>query len=132
MFKNKPWNYWTTRKLTLIISIIAVITYITINIILSVKGISLSDVLTEQVFIYFTALPISGCAITIAKVIKGKSNTDKDEINIESEAEEEIDSKREESEENVKEIESDSEEEFDEEEDTILENKFQKIRGKRI
>lgn len=133
MFKNKPWKYWTTRKVCLILSILGVIVYVTINIVLNIKGIILPDTLTDRVFDYLTALPLTTCAITIAKVVKGKSNTDKDEINIESEAEEEIDSKREESEENVKEIESDSEEEVDEEEDTILENKFQKIiRGKRI
>lgn len=104
MFKNKPWKSWTTRKITLIFSIFAVIAYIITAIILTIHETPLSDTLTEQIFIYFTALPLSGCAITIAKVVKGKTNTDKDEI--ESESEEYIETIRDESNEYVKEVDS--------------------------
>ena len=106
MFKNIPWKNWKTRKITLMFSIFAVIAYTVTDIVLTIKGTPLDAVLTEQVFIYFTALPVTGCAITIAKVVKGKTNTDIDEIHLESKLEEEIDFKREESDEVVEEVES--------------------------
>lgn len=79
MFKNKPWKSWKTRKVTLMFSIFAVIAYTVTAIVLTINETPLDATLTEQVFIYFTALPVTGCAITIAKVVKGKSNTDADE-----------------------------------------------------
>lgn len=127
MFENKPWKNWTTRKVTLICSIIAVCAYTIIDIIMTFFDKPLDATLTEQVFIYFTALPISGCAITIAKVVKGKTNSDADEtllhkvsefINIESEAdgeseaEDDIDLAREQANENVKEISETEEQPF--------------------
>lgn len=73
---NKPWKEWKTRKTTLIFSVLCVCVYIVIGIVMGFLGKSLDGTLTEQVFSFFKWLVITGCAITISKVCKGKTNSD--------------------------------------------------------
>lgn len=77
--KNKPWKEWKTRKTVLIFSVLCVCTYTVFGIILAFADKSLDSSLTEQLFSFFKWLVVTGCAITISKVFKGKTNTDCDE-----------------------------------------------------
>lgn len=79
MFKDKPWKEWKTRKTVLIFSVLCVCAYTVFGIILAFADKSLDSALTEQLFSFFKWLVVTGCAITISKVFKGKTNTDCDE-----------------------------------------------------
>ena len=80
---NKPWKEWKTRKITLIFSVLCICTYIIIGIVMGFLNKTLDGTLTEQTFSFFKWLVLSGCAITISKVIKGKTNSDCDEVELE-------------------------------------------------
>jgi hypothetical protein len=79
IMKNKPWKKWKTRKAILIFSIFCICTYIITDIIMTFYDKPLDSTLTEQVFEFFKWLTLTGCAITIAKVAKGNTNSDSDE-----------------------------------------------------
>lgn len=79
LMTNKPWKEWKTRKTTLIFSVVCALTYTITGIILSFFDKSLDSTLTEQVFSFLKWLVLTGCTITIAKVIKGRTNSDCDE-----------------------------------------------------
>ena len=79
MFSNKPWKEWKTRKATLIFSIFCICLYIGIGIFMGFNDKILDSTLTSEVFGFFKWLVITGCAITIAKVAKGRTNSDSDE-----------------------------------------------------
>lgn len=81
MFSNKPWKEWKTRKTTLIFSIFCICLYIGIGIFMGFNDKILDSTLTSEVFGFFKWLVITGCAITIAKVAKGHTNSDSDESN---------------------------------------------------
>lgn len=80
MFKNKPWKEWKTRKATLIFSIFCICLYIVVGIIMGFNDKMLDSTLTSEVFSFFKWLVITGCAITISKVFKGKTNSDSEEL----------------------------------------------------
>ena len=77
---NKPWKKWKTRKTTLIFSICFVVVYIVIGIIMGFKNLTLDSTLTTEVFSFFKWLTVTGCAITITKVVKGENDTDSEEF----------------------------------------------------
>lgn len=82
LFNNRPWKEWTTRKITLLFTIFAFVIYAIVLIAMNMAGVEVSqlDTLTEQVYSAGKWLVITGCTITIAKTVKGKTNSDKDEI----------------------------------------------------
>ena len=83
LISNKPWRAWATRKVVLMSVILFWVLYVVAMILLAtLLGVEVSqlDTLTEQVFSAGKWLVVSGCAITIAKVAKGKTNSDKTEI----------------------------------------------------
>ena len=86
---NKPWKEWKTRKTTLIFSVLCICVYISIGIIMGFLGKTLDSTLTEQTFSFFKWLVLTGCAITISKVFKGKTNSDCDECDNDSESDSE-------------------------------------------
>ena len=93
--KNKPWKEWKTRKATLIFSVLCICVYTAVGIVMGFLDHSLDSTLTEQVFNFFKWLVVTGCAITVSKVIKGKTNSDcdeclSDEEDLDSEEETEI------------------------------------------
>ena len=90
MFKDKPWKKWKTRKLTLMFSVLCVCIYIAIGIVMAYYDKMLDSTLTSEVFDFFKWLTITGCAITVAKVVKGETNSDSDEYFTLEEVEEEI------------------------------------------
>ena len=107
--KNRPWKKWKTRKATLIFSVLCVCAYIVIGILMGFLDHSLDSTLTEQVFSFFKWLVITGCAITVSKVIKGKTNSDCDEdfpVDFDLNSEEEITDEED--------LDSENEEEYDE------------------
>lgn len=81
---NKPWKQWKTRKTTLVFSIICIVIYIIIGIIMGFLDHTLDSTLTEQVFSFFKWLTMTGCLITVSKIVKGKTNSDcnEDELDI--------------------------------------------------
>lgn len=80
--KNKPWKEWKTRKTTLIFSVLCICIYISIGIVLGFFDKTLDSTLTEQVFSFFKWLVMTGCFITITKVVKGKTNSDCNETEL--------------------------------------------------
>ena len=88
---NKPWKEWKTRKTTLIFSVLLICIYTTIGVLMGFLDKTLDSTLTEQIFSFCKWLVLTGCAITISKVCKGKTNSDCDECNenIESESDSE-------------------------------------------
>ena len=80
MFKDKPWKEWKTRKITLVGVVLAWFIYIVIGVLMGWFGHELDTTLTENIFSSGKWLITTGCAITIAKIFKGKSNSDDDEI----------------------------------------------------
>lgn len=95
LFNNKPWAEMKTRKLFLILSVVIILVYIVISLIFSAKEIMIDSALTENVFEFFKWLVMTGCVITVAKVVKGDTNSDDveyihyDEIEDEDEYDEE-------------------------------------------
>lgn len=75
-FDNRPWKEIKTRKIFLSVSVSVIILYTVISIICNIRGISIDSTLTENVFDFFKWLVVTGCTITVAKVIKGKTNSD--------------------------------------------------------
>lgn len=83
LISNRPWRAWATRKVVLVSVILFWVLYVVVMILLATLfsvEVSQLDTLTEQVFSAGKWLVVSGCAITIAKVVKGKTNSDKTEI----------------------------------------------------
>ena len=79
-FTNRPWKEMKTRKITLVGVILFWITYTTICVTLSAFGIGISDSLTDNVFQAGEWLITTGTVITVAKIVKGRTNSDDDEI----------------------------------------------------
>lgn len=77
MFKNKPWKEWKTRKATLVFSIFCICIYILIGVYMGLQDKVLDSTLTTEVFDFFKWLVITGCTITIAKVLKDKDVLEK-------------------------------------------------------
>lgn len=76
IFNNKPWAEMKTRKLFLIVSVAIILVYIVISLIFAAKEITIDSTLTENVFDFFKWLVMTGCVITVAKVVKGNTNSD--------------------------------------------------------
>ena len=74
-FKNKPWKEWKTRKTILVFTIFCTITGLYMNF----NDKIIDSTLTIEVFGFLKWLVVSGGMITIAKTIKGKTNSDVDE-----------------------------------------------------
>ena len=84
-FNNKRWNEVKTRKIVLIFAIVMTILYVVISVLLKVIfGFDLNDQLTIEVFAFCKWLVLAGAGITIAKVAKGKTNSDNDESQIDT------------------------------------------------
>lgn len=86
-FNNRPWKDVKTRKVTLVMSVILIVIYTIVGIVMGFFDHELDSTLTEEVFGFFKWLITTGCAITVAKVVKGKTNTDLDEHEIFSSSE---------------------------------------------
>lgn len=78
-FNDNPWKEIKTRKIFLFLSVFAILLYIVVSIWCTINGIYIDSTLTENVFDFFKWLVVTGCTITIAKVMKGKTNSDSDE-----------------------------------------------------
>jgi hypothetical protein len=78
-FNAKLWNNVKTRKIILVLSICMVVIYTVVGLILIVHKHDLNDELTTQYFSYAKWLVATGGLITVAKVIKGATNSDDDE-----------------------------------------------------
>lgn len=79
-FTNKPWKTWKTRKLILVLTNIAVVLFIICCLFLIATGIQIDTTsLIDNVFKYAEILISLGAGITVSKVLKGKTNSDDDE-----------------------------------------------------
>ena len=77
---NKPWKEWKTRKLSFVGVVCFWIIYIVFALVLSAFGILIPDTITDNVFTAGEWIVGSGCFITVADIMKPKSN--KDEVDI--------------------------------------------------
>ena len=78
-FKNKPWKEWKTRKTILVFTIFCACLYTVIGLYMNYNDKIIDSTLTVEVFNFLKWLVVSGGAITIAKTVKGKTNSDADE-----------------------------------------------------
>lgn len=79
-FNNKAWKEWKTRKASFIGVIIFWIIFTITILILDVFSVDVSDTIINNVFDAGKWIITTGCAITVSKVFKGKTNSDDDEI----------------------------------------------------
>jgi hypothetical protein len=78
-FNGKRWNNVKTRKIMLVLSVVMVIVYTVVGVALVIHRRELNDQLTIEYFSYAKWLVATGGIITVAKVIKGKTNSDETE-----------------------------------------------------
>lgn len=84
-FSKKRWNNVKTRKIMLVLSLAMIIIYTVVTILLEIYNITVNDQLTIEYFSYAKWLVACGAGITIAKVLKGETNSDEDESCLEEE-----------------------------------------------
>lgn len=82
-FKNKPWKEWKTRKTILVFTIFCACLYTALGLFMNYNDKMIDGTLTSEVFDFLKWLVVSGGAITIAKTIKGNTNSDSDEVHYE-------------------------------------------------
>lgn len=79
-FNDKLWNNVKTRKVMLVLAVSMVLAYATIDILIKVFcQLDLADQLTISMFDFAKWIVVVGGGITIAKVVKGKTNSDDEE-----------------------------------------------------
>lgn len=78
MFKNKPWKGWKTRKITLFGVVLFWVIYIIVSVIFSWCNKELDSNITENIFNAGEWLVGTGCAITIADIVKTPKNNIED------------------------------------------------------
>ncbi|MGF6375140.1 hypothetical protein M2140_000174 [Clostridiales Family XIII bacterium PM5-7] len=79
IFNDKPWREVKTRKIVLFICMLSVFIYTVLAMIFQCTGVGVDSTLTDNVFDFCKWLVVTGCAITIAKVAKGDTNSDSEE-----------------------------------------------------
>lgn len=78
-FGQKPWDNIKTRKIMLFLSIGMIVLFTVAIFLFAFLEKVVPDMLIEKYFVFWTFVATSSGAITIAKVMKGKTNSDNDE-----------------------------------------------------